>query len=340
MKYITLILLFLPFFGVAQHNPLYTAPPAGKARIVVMYDPYERWQRTFPIGKAPLFINGVVKCRLSNGTYTSFDIDTGTYSLAAEESGNKLGKRTPVTELHAEEGTIYYLEMEIRDPFFFSRVYVRKMSVMQFEKLINRRRSRFTENCENIKPKEEGAFTNRRFFVRLPAGFSVPTGSVKDWWPSPARPLVNRFQPLLAGFEAGVKVGKNNHFVSWGYAHSRQPAIRNTINTDSKEFIVINYNTLYYAYGIALNAGNTCLLYPKAGVSSLNYILESRYDGGSGFEAGGGFGNNIGLHFEYRLSRAFSIDANWEYLNGKATFNNEKMKLNQHRLFAGVRVQF
>lgn len=339
MKYLTLILLFVPLFGVAQDNPIYIAPPAGKARIVVMYDPYERWQRVIPLGKAPLFVNGVIKCRLSNNTYTYFDIDAGTYALAAEESGKKLGKRTAVTELQAEQGKIYFVEMEVRDPIFNTRLHVRILTVSQFEQ-VTKRRSRFTEYCGNASSKVDGAFANRRFFVRVPIGLSFPTGSYKNWWPLQARPFVNQFQPFSAGFEAGVKVGKNNHFVSWGFAQSRQPAIRNTIGTNSKEFIVITYNTLYYAYGIALNASNKFLLYPKAGVTSLNYALEQRSETGSGFEGGGGFGSNIGLHGEYRLSRTLSIDANWEYLSGTVTFNDEKMKLNQHRLLAGVRVQF
>lgn len=347
MKYVILLLLLFPFPSFAQDNPFYMSPPAGKARIFVLYDPYERWQRNIFIGttpvfvsKAPLFINGLVKCRLTFRTYTYFDIEPGTYKVAAQESGKKLGKKRPVLELYAEEGTIYYLDMEIPDPRFNTIVYLRKIHVMEFQQLVIRRGSRFTENCENTKPIEEGAYLNKRFFIRIPLGLSMPSGSYKNWWPQLSQAFVNRYQPFQAGFEMGVKVGDKNHFLSWGYANSKQPANLTSPNAEIIEDVEVNVNTLYYSYGLSLNAGNRYLLYPKAGISSLNYIFETRTEFVRESEGVNGFGTSFGLHFEYRISRTFSVDASWDYLNGTVVFRSEKKKLNQHRLFAGVRVQF
>ena len=340
MKYIILLLFLFPVVSFAQVNPFYMPPPAGKARIVVLYDNYETWQRVVSVTNESFFINGQLKCRLKEGTYTYFDVDPGTYFLAAEVTGKKLRKRTPQTELRALEGKVYCFEMEGVYEGLRAVIYVSKRNPVELEKLMERRRTVFTEDCKLTKPSAGDRFENKRFFVRIPLGFTIPAGIYKNWWPAQSRPYVNRFQPLTPGFEIGVKLAATNHFLSWSYANSKQPGIVNTGNFNTQENISININTLYYAYGFALNASNKCLLYPKAGISSINYLQETRQFGVGNSRAVGGFGTNLGLQFEYRISRTFSVDANWEYLNGKSTFEQEKINLNQHRLFAGVRVQF
>jgi hypothetical protein len=340
MKYILLLLFLLPVVSFAQDNPFYMPPPAGKARIVVLYDNYENWQRVVPVTKESFFINAQLKCRLKEGTYTYFDVEPGTYFLAAEVTGKKLNKRTPQTELRALKGKIYCFEMEGVYEGLRSVIYVSIRNPVELEKLMKRRRTVFIEDCKLTKPAAGDRFENKSVFVRIPIGITIPAGNYKNWWPAQSRPFVNRFQPLTPGFEIGVKLGANNHFISWGYANNRQPTIVNTANSTMQEYISINFNTLYYAYGFALNASNKCLLYPKAGVSFLNYIQETRLNGSGGSIGVGRFGTNLGLQFEYRISRTFSADISWEYLNGRITFEQEKINLNQHRLAAGVRAQF
>lgn len=142
------IFIMFPFLLGAQDNPLYLKPPSGKARIVVLYDMYERWQRTIVLEKAPLFINGELKCRLNDGTYTYFDIAPGTYTLIADVSGKKLRKKLPVTELEAEEGMIYYFEMEgLFQGIIKMVVQVQKRKPRELEEIIERKRTRFRELC-------------------------------------------------------------------------------------------------------------------------------------------------------------------------------------------------
>lgn len=148
MKHIIFLLLLIPFISLAQDNPLYMKPPPGKARIVILYDMYERWQRTIVLEKAPLFVNGKLKCRLNDGTYTYFDIEPGTYELIADVSGKKLRKKLPVTELEAEEGRIYYFEMEgVFQGIIKMVVQVQKRRPRELEEIIERKRTRFREVC-------------------------------------------------------------------------------------------------------------------------------------------------------------------------------------------------
>ena len=143
--------MVFPVVSFAQDNPFFIPPPAGKARLVVLYDNYEPWQRVISITKESFFINGQLKCLLKDGTYTYFDVEPGTYFLAAELSGKKLIKRTPQTELRALEGKMYCFEMEGVYECFRSLIYLRTRNAVELEKLMERRRTVFTEDCKLSK---------------------------------------------------------------------------------------------------------------------------------------------------------------------------------------------
>jgi hypothetical protein len=149
MKYVIFYFFLFPLFSLSQDNPLYRKPPAGKARIIFLYDMYERWQRTIILAKAPVFVNNNLKCKIGDGTFTYLDVIPGYYFLAAEESGKRLRKHAPVTELEAEEGRIYYFELEGRQEVLKGFVYVQRRKPQELEEIIERKRTRFTEICNN-----------------------------------------------------------------------------------------------------------------------------------------------------------------------------------------------
>jgi len=347
-KSITCTIILLTIFsfsltiGNAQNRRLYQQPPANKARVFFLYDMEHPRTRTYDPGFTPVFINEQLACRLKVRTYTYVDIEPGNYQLASQFGGTKYKPRNAKpTELEAEAGKIYYFELveQWLGGLTFKMAIERRRS-RELELIIEQKRTIFIDSAVYKVPEKHDPFVNKRFFIRVPAAFNIPAGNYKNWWLASSRPFVNRFQPISPGFEIGVKLGKQNHFLSWGFTNSTQPSLINTANFNTREHISLNFNTLYYSYGFALSDNNRVRLYPKAGISSLNYTMESRSDTGSGSEGGGGIGMNAGLQFEYRLSRTFSIYTNWEYLNGKSTFKSEKINLNQHRFFIGMRVQF
>lgn len=345
LKCICFLVLFIckSFTGSAQNKLLYETPPANKARVFFLYDMEHPRTKTIDISSSPVFLNGQMICRLKTRTFTYVDIDTGHHQLAVQWTGKKYKPRqAEKTELEAEPGQTYYYELvEEWSGGFTVNLVLEKRKARELELIIEQKRTILIEAAITTKYKKEDPFINKRFFVRVPVGYNFPVRDYKNWWPADRRPAVQRFQPISPGFEIGVKLGEKNHFLSWGYTNSTQPSVRNPGNTNVREFISLNFNTLYYSYAFGLTANNRFLLYPKAGISSLNYVLERRVDDGSGGTTGvRGFGTNAGLHAEYRLSRMFSIDANWEYLHGKAVLQGEKINLNQHRIFIGLRVQF
>ena len=63
--------------------------------------------------------------------------------------------------------------LELRNPWL-RKVYVRMISDIRFEQLVKRRRSRFTEDCENVKKKPADRLVASKFFVnaiKVPAVF-------------------------------------------------------------------------------------------------------------------------------------------------------------------------
>ncbi len=342
-NYFLLFFLFLSSICRAQNRRLYEQPPKDKARVFFLYDMEHPRTRTYDPGFTPVFINEQPACRLKVRTYTYVDIEPGNFQLAAQFGGKKYKPRAaqPV-ELEAEAGKIYYFELveEWLGGLSF-KMAIERRRARELEEIIEQKRTIFIDETVYKVPEKHDPILNKRFFIRIPVAFNIPSGNYKNWWVSELRPAVNRFQPLSPGFEIGVKLGEQNHFLSWGFTNSTQPSVVNPANTTLREHISLNFNTLYYSYAFALDDKNRMLLYPKAGISALNYILESRVDGGGGGGEGvGGFGMNAGFQFEYRLNRIFSIDTNWEYLDGTSTFKNEKINLNQHRFFIGLRAQF
>ncbi|MBX9785239.1 MAG: DUF2846 domain-containing protein [Chitinophagaceae bacterium] len=340
-------LLFVSLFSLsvcnAQNRRLYEQPPKDKARVFFLYDMEHPRTRTYDPGFTPIFINEQLACRLKTRTYTYIDIHPGNYQLASQFRGKKYKFRNAqTTELDAEAGKIYYFELVEKWLGGLSfRMDVERRRARELEEIIEQKRTIFIDETVYKVPEKQDPIFNKRFFIRVPVTFIVPAGNYKNWWVSELRPAVNRFQPLSPGFEIGVKLGEQNHFLSWGFINSTQPSVVNPNSPTVREHISLNFNTLYYSYAVALDDKNMMLLYPKAGISSLNYVLESRVDGGGGGSEGvGGFGMNAGIQFEYRLGRTFSIDTNWEYLNGTSTFKGDKINLNQHRFFIGIRVQF
>jgi Protein of unknown function (DUF2846)/Outer membrane protein beta-barrel domain len=339
-----LLIIFLStLFCTAQNRRLYEKPPPDKARVFFLYDMRHPRERTYDPSFTPVFINEQLACRLKVGTYTYIDIEPGDYRLASQFGGKKFKARnTSTTELEAEAGKIYYFELmdEWLGGLSFKRTVTRRRA-RELEEIIEQKRTILIDSTVYKVPEKQDPYVNKRFFIRVPFAFNIPAGNYKNWWISELRPAVTRFQPLSPGFELGVKVGENNHFISWGFVNSTQPSVINPNQPNVREHISLNFNTLFYSYAFAIKSNNRLLLTPKAGISSLNYVLDSRVDGGGGGSEGfGGFGFTTGLQFEYRISRTFSVDANWEYLNGKSRFKEERIKLNQHRLFVGVRMQF
>jgi len=329
-----------PFASFAQKKIPQNELPVGKARIFVLFHVVELTEPLVVLHKASFFINRELVCKFTRNTFTYFDVEPGTYFLAAQESGKRMGKKTTETELEVKSGAVYYFEIKLEDEFFQVIMKYQQIPGPQFDELAERKKMLFTENCNLVKPGKNDPFTSKRFFIRVPVGYAIPSGNFKNWWPADFRSAVNRFQPFMFGFEAGVKVGRKNHFLSWEFTNSRQSPVAAATMPGQTNYISINTNTLYYAYAFSLDGQNKCLLYPKIGYSILNYILESRSGTGGGFTGVDGSGICGGLYVEYRISRALSVDGSWNYLDGTTTFKNEQINLTHQRLFAGVRVQF
>ncbi len=308
---------------------------------VIFFSRFHPEQRSIRFDKYPVFINDSLVGKVGQNRYLVVKTTPGKKIIAPQMDGKKLRKRARRIEVMMEAGdTRYYEIIDPVPPFSFYLTLFEASGKFGQEQVQRMKKIVSTENCNLAKPGKKDPFENKRFFIRVPLGYNIPSDNYKSWWPAELRPVVNRFQPFMFGFETGVKAGKKNHFLSWEYANSRQSPVAAAISSQEKKYISINTNTLYYAYAFPLDVQNKYLLYPKIGYSFLNYILESQSGNSGGFKGVGGSGICGGLYFEYRISRVFSVDASWSYLNGTITFENKRINLNQQRLFAGLRVQF
>jgi hypothetical protein len=322
---------------------LYQRPQPTKARVFFLYDREHPRERTYDPGFTSFFINEQLACRLKTRTFTYVDIDPGNYRLAWQFGGKKYrSSNRPPIELEAEAGEIYYYELveEMMGVLSF-KVALEKRRARELEEIIEQKRTRFIDETVYKIPEKTDPFVNKRFYVRVHAGIIFPVDNYKNWWVSELRPAVNRFQPFSPGFELGVKAGENNHFISLGFTSSTQPSVANLNFPTLREYIVLNFTSLSYSYAFDLSYNNRILLYPKTGISTLNYVRESRADGGGGgYEGFIRLGMNAALLFEYRFSRTFSADAGWTYLHGSSRFKEEKIRLNHHSLLIGMKMQF
>jgi hypothetical protein len=344
MKFlITILILNFAYCAGAQMKLLYQRPQPTKARVFFLYDREHPRERTYDPGFTPVFINEQLACRLKTRTYTFIDLQPGTYRLASQFGGKKYKARNKQpTELEAKAGEIYYFELVENWLSGLSfNMLVEKRRARELELIIEEKRTIFIDSSVYRVPEQQDPFVNKRFYVRVHAGIIFPVDNYKNWWVSELRPAVNRFQPFSPGFELGVKAGENNHFISLGFTSGTQPSVANPNFPNLREYIVLNFTSLCYSYAFDLSHNNRILLYPKTGISTLNYVRESRADGGGGgYEGFIRLGMNAALLFEYRFSRTFSADAGWTYLHGSSRFKEEKIRLNHHSLLIGMKMQF
>lgn len=335
------IAFFFAFHSYAQINSLIEAPPPGKGRIVFIYAMYEDWQRVIVISKAPVFMNGVLICRVRNKHYIVYDAEPGLHILASQESGKKLNRKTPATEVDIASGGIYYFELEGIYNRLRAEIVLTQRRAGEARSIIERKRAQYEKDCGILqKPLSEQPLA-KKFFVRIPVGLTFPSGDMKNWWPAAMRAEVNRFNRPLYGIEAGVRLGKNNHLLSWAFSFNPQQRISTPPNSEGTEQLLLRYNALYYSYILSLDKkNNRLLLHPKIGFGGFNYVFESRGNTGGGSQGVGRIGGNAAILLEYRITPTISVDGNWEYLMGHINFNHERIVLNQQRIYAGVRVAF
>lgn len=145
MKYLAICLILLfAHQSFAQNRLLYETPPQGKARIFLLLDLYHPRQRTIDVTNHNIIINGNPVLKLKTKQYCFIDVEPGMYNLAAQRNGKKLRSGTPVTELEAEAGKIYYFEIEeIWEGGLSIRFNVSRRKARELELIIEERRTRF-----------------------------------------------------------------------------------------------------------------------------------------------------------------------------------------------------
>jgi len=275
---------------------------------------------------------------LPNKTYSFHDIDPGTYTISAEVNGKKLRPKTERKEIDIRAGETLYFEMVgVTEKIFRESVQLIYLREQEAKELL--RRLPPPEDCAVKKPESGAAFANRKYFTAIQTGYVFPQGNYKNWWPLQTQPLVTNFTPFVIGFEAGVRLGTINHFVTFAFINNTQAAIKNNV-LNSREWISINNTTIFYSYAFQLDRQNRFLFYPKIGIGTLNYVLEQRIDMGGGWGGVSKLSATFALQTEYRISRTFSIHVNGETVKGKVVIANRNIRLNQYRLLAGVKAQF
>lgn len=339
MKYILHTLLFIiPVTLYAQVKPDPPQPPPGKGRIVIIFFMYRQIPQKGILNKLPVFLNDSLLCRLPNKTYSFHDVDTGIYTISADMGVKKPGPKAKRKEIIIEDGDIHYFEMVgVTEKIFRPTVELIKLRESEAMELLKQLPP--LEDCGVTKPKPDDPFVNKKYFLSILTGNTFPNQNYRNWWPTQNQPLVKDFMPWIFGFEAGIRVAPTNHFLSFAFINNTQSAINDNVS-GIKKWISINSIAIFYTYAFKLDKQNRFLILPKIGIGGLDYVLETRSVTGGGFQGEGSFTAAAAIQTEYRISRTFSIHANWDYLNGKVAFDNQDIRLNQHRLLAGIKAQF
>jgi len=339
MKHILLLLIiFLPVILYAQGNPINQKPPAGKGRVFFIFYMYRQIPQRVMLNRLPVFLNDSLICRLPNKTYSFHDVDPGTYSISADLGGKKPGPKTERKDIEIADGEILYFEMVGVAKVFRQSVLLINLMEREAKDLLMKLPP--LQDCGVRKPESGSAFANKKYFAAIQTGYAFAQGNYKNWWPSQSQALVTNFTPFAIGFEAGLRLGTANHFLSFAFTNNTQAAIKNNA-LNLREWISINNTAIFYSYAFQLDRQNRFLLYPKIGFGTINYVLEQRVDMGvRRAQAVVKLATTYVLQTEYRISRTFSIHINGEYLNGKVAFDNRNIRLNQYRLLTGVKAQF
>lgn len=333
------MLVLIPVLLHAQVRPVGLEPPPGKGRVVVVITTALdwEWERELIPTRYPLFLNDSLICRIHARSYTFFDLDTGCYTLAADFAGRKPSKNADKRAICVEAGNTLYFETA------FSLV----KAFQQVAELIPMREGTALGLIKNMVPLEdcsvdqfqpEAPFRSRKYFFSLLGGQIAPTQNYVTWWPAENRPDVTRFSPWIWGLEAGMRIGKNNHFGSIKILGNRQPYVPIPGRMESSRFDMSSV-ALFYGYTVPLDKRNRILVMPKAGLGLMSYVYEERSNTGAGFQTVGSFSYIASVQAEYRMSRTFSVQANAEYVNGRVNLWNEPIGLHHFRMFTGLKVQ-
>jgi hypothetical protein len=337
-KAILLLLALFPVLLHAQVRPVGLEPPPGKGRIVVIFTREQDLNGEIELirRRYPLFINDSLICIIHERSYAFFDLDAGSYTLASDIVVTRTADKNAVKKvIYIDAGNTLYVQMSVNWLKFSNRIEL--VTLREGTAFALMKKMRPLKDCNEDLFQPEAQFRSRKYFFSLLGGQLVPVQSYTTWWPAENQPNVSRFNAWVWGFEAGMRLGKNNHYGSIKILGNRQPNVPIPNMMASNRFDMSSV-ALFYGYAFQLDKRNRFLLLPQAGLGLMTYVYEGRTNSGAGFQTVGGFSYMVSAQTEYRLSRIFAVQANLEYVNGKVTLFNERIRLNHLRIFTGIKI--
>lgn len=340
-KALLLLLALFPVLLHAQVRPVGLQPPPGKGRIVVIFNWERDWYRERELipTRYPLFLNDSLICRIHARSYTFFDLDTGSYTLAADilPGRKRPSEHADTKAIDLEAGNTIYFEMDVSVVKVFNRI-IELIPLRKGNAFALMKNMRPLEDCSVDQFQPEAPFRSRKYFFSLLGGQIVPVQNYTTLWPAENQPNVSRFNSWIWGLEVGMMLGENNHFGSIKILGNRQPSVPIPNMMASNRFDMGSV-ALFYGYAFQLDKRNRFLILPQAGLGVMTYVYERRGIGSEGYQTAGSFSYIASVQTEYRFSRTFSAQANVEYVNGKVTLFNEPIRLHHFRIFTGIKIQ-